>query len=78
MASVGPSELFLLFAVALLALGPERFPKAASRAGRWIGRARRAAGQLRRQLEREISLAESSRGMPELRDPVETSGREEP
>lgn len=58
MASVGLSELFLLFIIGLLILGPERLPRVASQIGRWVGRARRTANQLRYQLEREIAEAE--------------------
>ena len=58
MASVGPSELFLLFIIGILILGPERLPKVASQIGRWVGRARRTANQLRYQLEREVALGE--------------------
>ena len=58
MASVGLSELFLLFLIGLLILGPERLPRVASQIGRWVGRARRTANQLRFQLEREIAEAE--------------------
>jgi Tat protein translocase TatB subunit len=64
MANIGSSELFLLFVVALLVLGPERLPKVASQVGRWVGRARRVADQLRRQLEREISLSEMKSEAP--------------
>jgi sec-independent protein translocase protein TatB len=56
--SVGPSELFLLFIIGILILGPERLPKVASQIGRWVGRARRTANQLRYQLEREVALGE--------------------
>jgi sec-independent protein translocase protein TatB len=55
---VGLSELLLLFVIGLLILGPERLPRVASQIGRWVGRARRTANQLRYQLEREITLAE--------------------
>ena len=56
MPSVGLSELALLFVIGLLILGPERLPRVASQLGRWVGRARRTANQLRYQLEREVSL----------------------
>ena len=58
MPSVGISELALLFVIGLLILGPERLPRVASQLGRWIGRARRTANQLRYQLEREVTLAD--------------------
>jgi sec-independent protein translocase protein TatB len=64
MANTGPSELLLLFVVALLVLGPERLPKVAGQIGRWVGRARRVADQLRRQLEREVSLSERKSEAP--------------
>jgi sec-independent protein translocase protein TatB len=51
-------ELVLVFVIALLVLGPQRLPKVAAELGKWVGRARRTATQLRRQLEREIELAE--------------------
>ena len=56
MFDVGFAELVLLFVIGLLILGPERLPRVASQIGRWVGRARRTASQLRHQLEREIAL----------------------
>ena len=58
MSGIGISELVLLFVIGLLILGPERLPRVASQIGRWVGRARRTANQLRFQLEREIALAD--------------------
>src|SRR5262245_38001666 len=51
-------ELVLVTVIGLLVLGPQRLPKVAAEIGKWVGRARRTATQLRRQLEREIELSE--------------------
>lgn len=58
MFDVGFGELVLLFVIGLLVLGPQRLPKVAAELGKWVGRARRTATQLRRQLEHEIELSE--------------------
>jgi len=55
MFDVGFWELVLIFGMGLLILGPERMPRVASQIGRWVGRARRTASSLRRQLEQEIA-----------------------
>jgi sec-independent protein translocase protein TatB len=56
MFEVGFPELVLVAIIGLLVLGPQRLPKVAAEIGKWVGRARRTATQLRRQLEREIEL----------------------
>jgi sec-independent protein translocase protein TatB len=58
MFDVGMGELVLISIIGLLVLGPQRLPKVAAEIGKWIGRARRTATQLRRQLEREIELSD--------------------
>lgn len=58
MFDIGPGELVLVAIIGLLVLGPQRLPKVAAEIGKWIGRARRTASQLRRQLEREIEISE--------------------
>jgi Tat protein translocase TatB subunit len=55
---VGFPELVLVFIIGLLVLGPQRLPKVAAEVGKWVGRARRTASELRRQLEREIELSD--------------------
>jgi len=53
MFEVGFTEIILIFGIALLVLGPARLPKLAADIGRWAGRARAMARQLRNQLEQE-------------------------
>jgi sec-independent protein translocase protein TatB len=58
MFDIGFAEFVLVFVIGLLVLGPQRLPKVAAEIGKWVGRARRTANDLRRQLEREIELSE--------------------
>ena len=78
MSSVGFSELFLLFIIGLLILGPERLPRVASQIGRWVGRARRTANQLRYQLEREIAQAEIEQPKPKPARPDQAASEPKP
>src|SRR5688572_12043400 len=64
MFDIGPGELLLVAIIGLLVLGPQRLPKVAAQLGKWVGRARRTASQLRRQLEREIELSELEKPAP--------------
>jgi sec-independent protein translocase protein TatB len=54
MFEVGFTEILLICAIALLVLGPARLPKLVADVGRWAGRARSMARQLRTQLEQEV------------------------
>ncbi len=58
MFEVGFTELLLIFALALVVLGPEKLPKLAQQVGRWVGRARAMARQFREQLEEEATNLE--------------------
>jgi sec-independent protein translocase protein TatB len=69
LSGIGLSELILLFVIGLLILGPDRLPRVASQIGRWVGRARRTANQLRYQLERELALAEQDKARNTERKP---------
>jgi len=59
MFEVGFTELLLIFALALIVLGPEKLPKLAQQVGRWMGRARAMARQFRDQLEEEAHNLET-------------------
>src|SRR5512138_2381503 len=64
MFEVGFTEIVLIMGLALLVLGPEKLPGLAQKIGRWTGRARAMARQLRDQLEQEVTLEELSRSKP--------------
>jgi Tat protein translocase TatB subunit len=53
MFDIGFSEVLLIFALALVVLGPDKLPQVARTVGRWAGRARAMARQFRDQLESE-------------------------
>ena len=61
MFEVGFTEIVLILGLALLVLGPEKLPGLAEKIGRWTGRARAMARQLRTQLEHEVTLDDLAR-----------------
>jgi sec-independent protein translocase protein TatB len=64
MFEVGFTEILLILGIALLVLGPEKLPGLAEKVGRWTGRARAMARQLRTQLEHEVTMEEMARSRP--------------
>ena len=78
MFDVGFWELLLIFGVGLMILGPERMPRVAAQVGRWVGRARRTATQLRRQLQRELELDEYMNTRPPPTKPPPSPKKPEP
>lgn len=56
MFEVGFTELVLIFGLALIVLGPHKLPAIAQQIGRWVGRARAMARQLREQLDQEVTF----------------------
>jgi sec-independent protein translocase protein TatB len=72
MFEVGFTEIVLILGIALLVLGPERLPKLAADVGRWAGKARAMARQLKTQLEQEAStLNEVRKPFDDLRNPLD-------
>lgn len=64
MFEVGFTEIILILGLALLVLGPEKLPGLAEKIGRWTGRARSMARQLRSQLEQEVTLDQMAKSKP--------------
>lgn len=58
MFDVGFSELVVIGIVALVVLGPQRLPEVARTAGRWMGRLRRLADEVKNDFERELQSQE--------------------
>jgi sec-independent protein translocase protein TatB len=69
MFEVGFTEIILILGIALLVLGPEKLPKLASQIGRWAGRARAMARQLRQQLDDEVTLDSITKSAAPVRRP---------
>lgn len=72
MFEVGFTEIVLILGLALLVLGPEKLPGLAEKVGRWTGRARAMARQLRTQLEQEVTLEQMSKSRPMQAPPAYT------
>lgn len=58
MFDIGFLELVVVAVVALLVFGPERLPRVARDAGRWVGRARRMVNQFSSEMQRQVELEE--------------------
>jgi sec-independent protein translocase protein TatB len=67
MFEVGFTEIVLILGIALLVLGPEKLPKLANQVGRWAGRARAMARQLRAQLDEEVTIIDKDDFGPRAR-----------
>ena len=79
MFEVGFSELLLIFAIALVVLGPQRLPKLAQQVGRWVGRARAMARQFRDQLDEEAHNLETKMNIdPGIDTSMDSKPKESP
>jgi sec-independent protein translocase protein TatB len=58
------TELAIIFAVALMVLGPKKLPGLVAQIGRWVGRARHMARQFREQLEQEVNSINAVKPIP--------------
>ncbi len=78
MFEVGFTEIILILGIALLVLGPEKLPKLANQVGRWAGRARSMARQLRQQLDEEVEIIGKDDFGPGVRRPPGAPARGTP
>jgi sec-independent protein translocase protein TatB len=69
MFEVGFTEIILILGIALVVLGPEKLPKVAADIGRWLGRARAMARQLKSQLDEEVVKADRNWSQPQPKKP---------
>jgi sec-independent protein translocase protein TatB len=74
MFEVGFTEIILILGIALLVLGPEKLPRLANQVGRWAGRARAMARQLRAQLDEEVEVISKDDFGPAVRRPPASPG----
>jgi Tat protein translocase TatB subunit len=58
---IGAGELLLIFALALIVLGPERLPEVAGQIGRTVGDFRRQASELTSEFQRSLDVAAQER-----------------
>lgn len=61
MFDIGFAEILLVAVVALVVLGPEKFPVAVKTLGLWFGRAKRAVTSIQSEISEEIRLDEMRR-----------------
>ncbi|MCC6303076.1 MAG: twin-arginine translocase subunit TatB [Gammaproteobacteria bacterium] len=58
MFDIGFSEILIIAVVALLVVGPKEFPALVRTLGRWMGRARAVAGEMRNEFRQELAKTE--------------------
>ena len=58
MFDIGFWELMIIGLVALLVVGPERLPKLAYTAGKWLGKGRSMVGSIKAEIDKEMKAEE--------------------
>lgn len=56
--SLGLPEILFILVLALLVFGPKRLPEVGRKIGRALGEFRRATGDLKRSIDREMTMAD--------------------
>lgn len=65
MFDIGFLELMIVCLVALLVVGPERLPKLAYTAGKWLGKGRAMIGSVKAEIDREMKVDELNKILEE-------------
>lgn len=69
MPSIGPLEIFVLTAIALIVFGPQKLPEIARNVGRTIANLRRMATEVKDEFESELAIPDEDRIRPEHERP---------
>ena len=72
MFDIGFSEMFVIAAVALVVLGPERLPKVARQVGEWMGKLRRYVDDVKSDISRQMELEELRNLKQQVTDAAQT------
>lgn len=70
MFDIGFWEIAIIGVIALLVLGPERLPRVARTAGKYLSKARRTWSSVRREIERELAAEDLRR---DLEQPIKAA-----
>jgi sec-independent protein translocase protein TatA len=62
--SLGFPEILFILLLALLVFGPKRLPEVGRKVGRALGEFRRATGDLKRSIDREMTMADMGTSEP--------------
>ena len=76
MFDIGFWELAILFALALVVLGPKKLPELAATLGRWIGRARFMARSLKAQIDTELAIERAHEAQKKKAQGAESTDRD--
>jgi Tat protein translocase TatB subunit len=78
MPSLGPLEIFVLGAIALIVFGPQKLPEIARNVARTLGTLRKMASEVKEEFESELAIPEDDRVRPEQERPTPVRMTPEP
>lgn len=64
MPEIGPLEILVVAAIALIVFGPEKLPEMARSAARWLGQLRRMASDVRAEFDAELTVPDEDEAPP--------------